>query len=325
MVEARAQRASTPLVWLPFDPAELGDPPAGLRYEVVDPTEHVPASVDEVAFYVTPYRLGTQVADALRQMSSLEVVQTLTAGVDSVRSQIPEGVTLCSGRGIHDSSTAELALTLILSSLRGVPEFVRAHDRSEWRPRWRPALADRQVLLVGYGAIGQAIEARLVPFEATVTRVARSARDGVHAIGELPDLLPEADVVVLIVPLTDETRGLVDDGFLARMKDGSLLVNVARGGVVDTDALHCRAAHRADHRGPRRLRHRAASRGPPAVDDTRCPAHPARRWREQRDVAARPSVGPRPAASVRRRATPRERHDRAVLALSWVGRRIATW
>jgi phosphoglycerate dehydrogenase-like enzyme len=229
--------AEQPLIWLPFDPADLGDPPAGLRYEVVDPTKEVPDSVSEVAFYVTPYAVSRGIADVMPRMSSLEVVQTLSAGVDNVRSQIPDGVTLCSGRGIHDSSTAELALTLVLSSLRGIPEFVRAHDQREWKPRWRPALADKSVLIVGYGAIGEAIEARLLPFETTVTRVARSARDGVHAIEELPDLLPDADVVVLIVPLTDETCGLVDRDFLARMKDGALLVNVARGAVVDTNAL----------------------------------------------------------------------------------------
>jgi phosphoglycerate dehydrogenase-like enzyme len=204
---------------------------------VVDPTQHVPESVDEVAFYVTPYRLGPEVGGVLSRMTSLQVVQTLSAGVDNVRSQIPDGVTLCSGRGIHDSSTAELTLTLILASLRGIPGFVRAQDRSEWTPGWRPALADKSVLIVGYGAIGEAIEARLQPFETTVTRVARSARDGVHAIEELPQLLPDADIVVLIVPLTDETRGLVDSEFLGRMKDGALLVNMARGAVVDTDAL----------------------------------------------------------------------------------------
>jgi phosphoglycerate dehydrogenase-like enzyme len=225
------------LVWLPFDPSELGDPPSGLRYEVVDPTRRVPDSVGEVSFYVTPYRMGPEVAEVIPRMTGLEVVQTLTAGVDAVRSQVPEGVTLCSGRGIHDSSTAELALTLMLASLRGIPEFVRAHDRHEWKQQWRPALADRRVLLVGYGAIGRAIEARLLPFETTVTRVARTARDGVHAIDELPALLPDADVVVLIVPLTDETRGMVDAEFLSRMKDGALLVNLGRGGLVDTDTL----------------------------------------------------------------------------------------
>ena len=109
-------------------------------------------------------------------------------------------------------------------------------------PGWHPALADREVLLVGYGAIGAAVEARLEPFECSVVRVARSAREGVHAISELPDLLPSADVVVLVVPLTEQTRGLVDASFLDAMKAGALLVNVARGPVVDTPAL-VRALH----------------------------------------------------------------------------------
>lgn len=226
-----------PLVWLPFDPAELGEPPAGLRYETVDPTEHVPDSVADVTFYVTPYQLSGRVADVLPRMTSLQVVQTLTAGVDNVRGHVPAGVTLCNGRGIHDTSTAELAVTLVLSSLRGVPGFVRAQDRHEWRQGWHPALADKRVLIVGYGAIGAAIEARLLPFEVEVLKVARTARGDVRPVADLPGLLPEADVVILVVPLTDETRGLVDAGFLARMKDGALLVNVARGPVVDTDAL----------------------------------------------------------------------------------------
>jgi phosphoglycerate dehydrogenase-like enzyme len=228
---------SDPLVWLPFDPTLLGDPPEGLRYAVVDPTRHVPDSVTEVRFYVTPYAVGPGVAEVLPRMPEVEVVQTLSAGVDNVRGAVPEGVTLCNGRGIHDTSTAELALTLILSSLRGIPEFVRAQERASWEFTWRPALADKRVLLVGYGAIGAAIEARLLPFEVEVVPVARRARDGVHAIEELPDLLPTADVVVLILPLTEATRGLVDAAFLGRMKDGALLINVARGAVVVTDDL----------------------------------------------------------------------------------------
>lgn len=228
---------TAPLVWLPFDPDRLGDPPPGLRYEVVDPTEHVPDSVADVELYVTPYAMGAAVAEVLPRMSRLRVVQTLTAGVDNVRRLVPAGVTLCSGRGIHDASTAELALTLVLASLRGIPEFVRAHDRRAWQPAWRPALADKRVLLVGYGAIGLAIEERLRPFEVEVVPVARTAREGVHAYTELQDLLPSADVVILVVPLTEATRGLVDAAFLARMPDGALLVNVARGAVVDNDAL----------------------------------------------------------------------------------------
>jgi phosphoglycerate dehydrogenase-like enzyme len=229
--------ASEPLVWLPFEPSELGDPPDGLRYEVVDPTRHVPQSVTEVEVYVPPYLVDSRISEVLPRMSSLRLVQTLTAGVENIRPHVPEGVLLCNGRGIHDASTAELALTLILSSLRGVPDFVRRQDQRVWRPEWRTALADKRVLLVGYGAVGEAIERRLAPFEADVVRVARQARDGVRGIDELPDLLPEADVVVLAVPLTDDTRGLVDTAFLARMRDGALLVNIARGQVVVTADL----------------------------------------------------------------------------------------
>lgn len=229
------------LVWLPFEPTELvderGGPPEDLRYEVVDPTRDVPDSVSEVRFYVPPYQVGPQVAEVLPRMTSLEVVQTLTAGVDNLRGHVPDGVLLCNGRGIHDTSTAELAVTLVLASLRGVPGFVRDQDRHTWRPGWHPALADRQVLIVGYGAVGEAVERRLLPFDVDVVRVARSARDGVYGIEELPRLLPGADVVVLVVPLTEATRGLVDAAFLAAMKDGALLVNVARGAVVDTDAV----------------------------------------------------------------------------------------
>lgn len=226
-----------PLIWLPFEPAELGEPPAGLRYEVVDPREGVPGSVSEVAFYVTPYNMGPAVADVLAQMTSLQVVQTLSAGVDNIRGRVPDGVTLCNGRGIHDTSTAELTLALILAAQRELPRYVRQQDRAEWRGGRTGALADRRVLIVGYGAIGEAIEARLLPFEVDVVRVARSARAGVHPIGDLPDLLTDADIVVLIMPLTDETRGLFDADLLARMKHDALLVNVARGGIVDTAAL----------------------------------------------------------------------------------------
>lgn len=143
---------------------------------------------------------------------------------------------------MHEASTAELTLALILASLRGFPGFVHGQDKEEWRSGFYPALADKSVLIVGYGSIGAAIEDRLEPFEcARVVRVARSARatgrGPVHALDELPALLPAADVVILSTPLNPSTQGLVDAGFLAAMRDGALLVNVARGPVVDTAAL----------------------------------------------------------------------------------------
>lgn len=227
------------LVWMPFDAERLGSPPASLRYERYLPEEHdvVPESVAEVEFYVPPYRFSPADSEVIGQMPRLKVVQTMTAGVDHIRPYVPDGVQLCNGRGIHNASTAELAVGLVLASLRGIPGFVRAQDRGEWKPIRARSLADRSVLIVGYGDIGAAIEERLAGFEVEVVRVARRPREGVHGYDELGSLLPHADVVILIVPITDETRGMVDHDFLSRMKDDALLVNVARGPVVDTDAL----------------------------------------------------------------------------------------
>jgi phosphoglycerate dehydrogenase-like enzyme len=230
---------SEPLVWLPFAPEHLEGRPDNLRYELVRPApgEPLPESAADVEFYVPAYQMGPVDPELFASLPRLRVVQTLTAGVDHVRGAVPEGVVLCNGRGIHDTSTAELALTLVLASLRGIPELVRAQDARRWAPERHESLADKSVLIVGHGQIGAAIEERVLPFEADVVRVARRARPGVHAVEELPALLPAADVVVLIVPGTAATRHLVDAEFLDRMKPGALLVNVSRGSVVDHEAL----------------------------------------------------------------------------------------
>ena len=145
-----------PLVWLPFDVAELGEVPEGLRYETVVPApDDLPASVAEVEFYVPAYNLGPDQGEVFSRMPRLRVVQTLTAGVDHIRGRIPDGVLLCNGRGIHNASTAELALTLTLASLRGIPGFVRDQDDERWNQGWRASLADKTVLIVGYGDIGR--------------------------------------------------------------------------------------------------------------------------------------------------------------------------
>ncbi|MFI1305297.1 2-hydroxyacid dehydrogenase [Streptomyces sioyaensis] len=240
------QRTEAHDVWLPIPPDGIEGLPAGLRYLHWDAGLDYPADPGRCVFYAVPYMKGAEVSlRPLSRMSRVRVVQTLTAGVDEMLpglSRMPSGTQLCNARGLHDASTAELALTLILAALRGVPDFVRSQDAGEWRPDVRPALADKSVLIVGYGSIGSAIEDRLTPFEcARVARIARTARDTVrgpvHPLSDLSALLPDADVVVLATPLTEATRGLVGSDFLARMKDGALLVNVARGGIVDTAAL----------------------------------------------------------------------------------------
>jgi phosphoglycerate dehydrogenase-like enzyme len=233
-------------VWLPIPPAQIDGLPDGFTYRFWDGEEEFPADPAHCSFYVVPYMKGQAVAvRPLREMPRLRVVQTLTAGIDHVAGAVPylpSGTLLCNARGVHDASTAELALALTLAALRRLPTFVRAQDAEEWRPDVYDALADKSVLIVGYGAIGSAVEERLLPFEVEdVTRVARTAREArrgpVPAIERLPELLPHADVVILCTPLTEETQGLAGAGFLSRMKDGALLVNVARGGVVDTKSL----------------------------------------------------------------------------------------
>ncbi|WP_030205862.1 2-hydroxyacid dehydrogenase [Streptomyces sp. NRRL S-87] len=233
-------------VWLPFRPEEVPGLPEGPEYRFWDGGPEYPADPADCAFYVVPYMKGAEVAcRPLPAMSSVRVVQTLSAGIDHVEPGLPDlgsGVRLCNARGVHEASTAELTLALVLASLRDLPGFVRGQDREEWRAGFYPALADKSVLIVGYGSIGAAIEDRLAPFEcAEVVRVARSARTAargpVHALADLPALLPQADVVILSTPLTPDTKGLAGAEFLGRMKDGALLVNVARGPVVDTKAL----------------------------------------------------------------------------------------
>lgn len=243
---AATARGRRPQVWLPVPAEEIDGLPEDFEYVCWDGTSpDFPADPADAVFYVVPYTQGpTAGALPLPHMRTVRVVQTLSAGVDHIAPhlhRLPPGVRLCNARGVHEASTAELAVALILASLRGIPRFVRGQDDEKWYAGFYPALADRRVLIVGYGAIGAALEDRLTPFECEVVRVARGARTvargPVHAFDELPALLPHADVVVLMTPLTEQTRGLAGASFLAAMKDGALLVNMARGPVVDTKAL----------------------------------------------------------------------------------------
>lgn len=225
------------LVWLPFDVSRLEPLPPGIDVERYDGGTLLPDSRTRVELLVPPYDTSLDLSQLLPQLPALRVLQTQTAGVETIEDQVPTAVTLCNARGVHDASAAELAVALILASLRGLPDYVRQAQNGEWHRETRPSLADRRVLVVGSGSIGAALERRLDGFECDLVRVARRSREGVHGWDELPDLLPAAEVVVLLVPLTAETRGMVDTAFLQRMRDGALLVNMARGAVVDTAAL----------------------------------------------------------------------------------------
>jgi phosphoglycerate dehydrogenase-like enzyme len=196
-----------------------------------------PPPTPDIEVVVPPYLGDRHLLTRLADLPRLRLVQTLTAGYEDVLPYLPDGVGLANAAGVHDASTAELAVGLAIAALRGFPEYVRAQERGEWRPGFGTALADRRVLLIGYGGVGQAVARRLAGFEVELTPVATRPREGVHGVDELPDLLPRHDLVILTVPLTDATRGMVDADFLAALPDRALVVNVARGAVVDTAAL----------------------------------------------------------------------------------------
>jgi len=193
-----------------------------------------PAPRADIDLAVVPYVPGSA---HLRWLAGVrtQLVQAQYLGYDGVAGALPPGHVYANARGVHETSTAELALALVLAGQRGLADFVRAAGPTE--PAWYPSLADRRVLVLGQGGVGRAIEARLAPFEVEVVRVARTAREGVHGIAELPGLLPTCEVVIVGVPLTDDTVHLVDAAFLAALPDGAIVVNVARGRVADTAAV----------------------------------------------------------------------------------------
>ncbi|MFJ3384337.1 MULTISPECIES: 2-hydroxyacid dehydrogenase [unclassified Curtobacterium] len=231
------------IVTLPF--AELvdrfGPVPDGVELDVWDLEAPYPRA-DEVAVTLLPfYFQGRHRWQYVHDLPNLQLLQLPSAGYEHAVPHVPGHAQLANGRGIHDDETAELAVGLALTSLRELGQFQFDRANGVWDVRQTRSLADRRVTVVGYGAIGSAIATRFEAFKTVVTVVARTAReqDGrhVHAFSELPELARTTDVLVLITPLTDETERLVDGDLLAALPDGALVVNVARGKVVDTDAL----------------------------------------------------------------------------------------
>jgi phosphoglycerate dehydrogenase-like enzyme len=232
-----------PIVTLPFQELvdRFGPVPDGIELDVWD-LEEPYGRPDEVAITLLPfYFRGGRRWQYVHDLPNLQLLQLPSAGYEHAVPHVPGHATLANGRGIHDDETAELAVGLALASLRQIAAFALDRENEVWDARPSRSLADRRVLVVGYGAIGAEIANRFEAFKCDVTVVARTAReqDGrqVHAFDTLPSLVPNADVLVLITPLTPETTGLVDAELLAALPDGALVVNVARGKVLDTDAL----------------------------------------------------------------------------------------
>ncbi len=202
-----------------------------VRYEVDD-------ELPERAEVLVPGFLApADPAAFLARLPNLKLVQLLTAGAEAWVGRVPEHVMLSVARGAHGGSTAEWALATLLAVYRDLVAFERERVARTWVRRPTETLIDKKVLVIGAGDLGTQLKRRLDACDATTTLVGTTAREGVHGFDEVPALLGSHDAVVLMVPLTPATERMVDAEFLSRMRDGAVLVNAARGKVVDTDAL----------------------------------------------------------------------------------------
>ncbi len=217
--------------------ALLGEVPEGVEVLAWNGEPERPTGLERTEFWVPQVEDAGDLPTMFAAMPQVKVVQLTSAGIDDVVGGIPDGVTLCDARGVHSSAVAELVMAMILALQRRLPEFLASQRRGRWEPVPADDLRGKRVLIIGAGDLGEHTARRLRSFDAVPVLVASSARDGVHATSELPALLADADIVVLTLPLTARTENMVDAEFLARMPDGAMLVNVARGRVVDTDAL----------------------------------------------------------------------------------------
>ena len=238
-------------------PAELfRDFPEGVELiRIPDPPDH---DIEIDVWIPDPY--SNRATRAWPRLHGVRLVLSMLAGTEWIPPLVGPHVTICNARGAHNISTAELTLAAILSMLKYFPMYYDIQREGRWKRRfeapphyaaitgderpWYPPvmveeLTGKRVLLVGYGSIGKEIERMLEPFHVELLRVARNAHTEpeVHPVGELDSLLSRAEIVVLILPSTDESRGLIGGRQFALMQQGTLLVNAARGPIVQTDAL----------------------------------------------------------------------------------------
>ncbi len=222
------------VIWTQWD--DLNVPAKFKRLSPIN-TPIETSDLSEITFYVPTYMGGRAALELTKKMKNLKVLQMPNAGYDDAIEYVREGITLCNGKSIHDDSTAELAVGLTIASLRGFPDFVRNQDKSAWVHVKNQSINDKKIGIIGFGSIGSTIAKMLSGFSVEIIPFTQSGRDNTIAISNLDKHLPTLDVVILILPLTVESKHLFNAQRLSLMKDGSLLVNVARGPIVDTDAL----------------------------------------------------------------------------------------
>ncbi|QDY67477.1 2-hydroxyacid dehydrogenase [Glutamicibacter halophytocola] len=203
-----------------------------------DPNDAPPADV-----LVTERPSNPELRSRVSRIKGLKHVHLLSIGYEWVLEHLPEQVSLTNSKGAVEDATAEHCLALVLASLRQLPQASKQQRERQWTRTWTGSLHGSKVVLLGAGGVSSEIRSRLQPFKpAELTSFARSERiheQGypIYSLDRLWAFLPTADVVIVALPHTPETEQLIDAEFLSAMKDGSLLVNVGRGPIVDTEAL----------------------------------------------------------------------------------------
>ena len=191
----------------------------------------------KIDFYVPQYMGGKETFEYALKMKSLSYFQVPNAGYEDAIEFTPKGAILCNARGVHDAATSELAIGLAIGVRRGFHDFVRAADRGQWTHKRYPSFNGSNIAIVGFGSIGQCLGRALTGFDVSVTGFSRSPKNGSLSMDALDGLLPTFDFVFLTLPLNAQSLHLFNAKRLALMKDGSVIINVARGRIIDTEAL----------------------------------------------------------------------------------------
>lgn len=232
--------------WVPYGSLDEAEARVGhhdsVELTLLNDPDGLAASAAEVVYIALPNFTAMSVWQELQHIDkpALKVVQLGSAGYEGMPALVGNSVAIANAAGVHDAGTAELAVALALENLRGLDTYARLQQTHTWAPGFGRSLADRNVLIYGYGRIGSAVERRVAGFDpASLVRVARSARTDpeVHAATDLHALLPAADVVFITAPATPDTEGTFDATALSLLPDGALVVNVGRGKIMDTDAI----------------------------------------------------------------------------------------
>jgi phosphoglycerate dehydrogenase-like enzyme len=203
-----------------------------------DPTSPIPAQdAREAQAIIVQTEHAAATLQLIQELPRLQLLQTLSAGIDAWDGKLPAGVQISNARGAHGQGTAELVVAMLLTFYRELREFTEDQHGRDWATRITDSLHGKRILVLGAGDLATHVQAMLAPFGATATLVGRTAREGVVALSSVPKLLPHHDAVVAVLPLTLETRHVIDATFLAAMPDGAIVINAGRGALVDTGAL----------------------------------------------------------------------------------------